>query len=688
MTFLIRYSRCGRPNLLINCSRAEDLYRSIKGKFKFDRIVADVPCSGDGTFRKFSHLWRLFRPRVSLELHLIQLQIAKASALMLKAGGRMIYSTCSINPLEDEAVVAALLLYCNGKLKLVDVAKEGLLPGLKKRQGISDWECNEDIFTVGEADDAARQASKSRLMPFVASMYPPSPEVAVQLHLDRCIRILPHDQDTGGFFVAVLEMVGENEIPVPIVLPAVISCEVMPVTDNEEHIKSDLSTKRKVATGISEARTLQTFKSLGFNAKSRRKEKLKKSAEKEEGLLKVKLDSSPCTLYTSLDSSFTSCRDILHFDDSNLSNGLAGVGDSIGEQSASCCLVIATSVTVPEVIDKVITGEDVLTLEEEERLKLKKLQQKSRDSNGIFGSRSTGWLKVQAAEEDEEDNKPYKKVQMISKCVEQALRTWARSDMVIEAGVTVCHHQESSKIWKLEADGARALLPHIKADRVVFLTAADFTFFLRQGVEQNGTNNILIFQDGEGGDEDNEGEDGVTIGVEVETVHGDVRKISDSSSKGFTEECLSADARNKLWSECTQRLDDISDSPDTSFTLIVAIAPPSRSSGSSSSSGDKGSLSTQLTSTVDSSSKKRLSKAEKKNKKADMKKALQGKCTESVTNTTSMSTDELDDEGRMVLVLTVTYNVVDERYDGIRLNTVSAGDVCNSYLTAILSLKI
>ena len=699
MTLFIRYSRCGRPNLLINCSRAEDLYRSIKGKFKFDRIVADVPCSGDGTFRKFSHLWRLFRPRVSLELHLIQLQIAKASALMLKAGGRMIYSTCSINPLEDEAVVAALLLYCNGKLKLVDVAKEGLLPGLKKRQGISDWECNDDIFTVGEADDAARQASKSRLMPFVASMYPPSPEVAVQLYLDRCIRILPHDQDTGGFFVAVLEMVRDNEIPVPIVLPAVISCEVMPVTDNEDYVKNDQSTKKKVATGISEARTLQTFKSLGFNAKSRRKEKLKKSADKEEDLVKVKLDSSPCTLYTSLDSSFTSCRDILHFDDSNLSNGLVGVGlvDPKGdnslisaEQSASCCLVIATSVTLPEVIDKVITGEDDLTVEEEERLKLKKLQQKSRDSNGIFGSRSTGWLKVQAADEDEEVNKPYKKVQMISKCVEQALRTWARSDMVIEAGVTVCHHQDSSKIWKLEPDGARALLPHIKADRVVFLTAADFSFFLRQGVEQNGTNNILIFQDGEGGDEDNEEEDGVTIGVEVETVHGDVRNISDCSSKGFTEECLSADARNKLWSECTQRLDDISDSPDTSFTLIVAIAPPSSSSSSSSSSNscDGRSLSTQLTRTVDSSSKKRLSKAEKKNKKADMKKAFEGECPESVTNATSVPTDELDDEGSMVLVLTVTYNVVDERYDGIRLNTVSGGDVCNSYLTAILSLKI
>ena len=690
--YLFRYARCGRPNLLINCSRAEDLYRSIKGKFKFDRIVADVPCSGDGTFRKFSHLWRLFRPRVSLELHLIQLQIAKASALMLKAGGRMIYSTCSINPLEDEAVVAALLIYCNGKLKLVDVAKEGLLPGLKKRPGITDWECNDDIFTVGEADDAARQASKSRLMPFVASMYPPSPEVAAQLHLDRCIRILPHDQDTGGFFVAVLEMVGATETPVPILLPAVISCEVIPVTDNEDGGKSDIMLKKKVATGISEARTLQTFKSLGFNAKSRRKEKLKKNTDKEEGLLKVKLDSSPCTLYTSLDSSFSSCRDVLHFDEFNLNNGLVGVpeGDNSlisAEHSTSCSLVIATSFTVHDATETAITGEDVLTAEEEEKLKLKKLQQKSRDSNGIFGSRSTGWLKMQAADEDVEDNKPYKKVQMISKCVEQALRTWARSDMVIEAGVTVCHHQENSKVWKLEPDGARAFLPHIKTDRVVFLTAADFAFFLRQGVERTGTNNILIFQDGEGGDEDNADEDGVTIGVEVETTDGDVRKISNSSLKGISEECLSTVARTMLWSECTQRLDDLSDSPDTSFTLIVAIAPPSSSSSGSSSDGRC--TSTQVKSVVgDFSSKKRLSKAEKKNKKAEIKKVLEGKNTESVTNETLTSSDEFDDDESMVLVLDVTYNVVDERYDGIRLNTATGVDFCTSYLTAILSLKI
>lgn len=690
---MCRYSRCGRPNLLINCSRAEDLYRSIKGKFKFDRIVADVPCSGDGTFRKFSHLWRLFRPRVSLELHLIQLQIAKASALMLKAGGRMIYSTCSINPLEDEAVVAALLLYCNGKLKLVDVEKEGLLPGLKKRSGISDWTCDDDIFTIGEADDAARQASKSRLTPLVPSMYPPAPSVAAQLHLDRCVRILPHDQDTGGFFVAVLEMVASPEDAIPIVLPPILSCDLAEdkLSVGEQSSES-VRDKKKSQTGISEASTLQTFKSLGFNAKSRQKEKLKrnKMKGKDEDVVSVKLDTTHCTLYESLGESFERAQQVLHFKESDLCRGLVGAftdeasGSGVLQAataqdiSSPCCLIIATTDSVPDIIEKIQLDEtDGLTKEEEQKLKVKKLQQKSRDSNGIFGSKSTGWVKVQTVENEEDgEEKPYRRVQMVSRSVESALRTWARSDMVIQAGVTVCHHQESTGAWRVEPDGARAFLPHIEPGRVMFLSYGDFSFFLRHQVEEDSDGSVLMFQNADTAEAN--GENGVSIGVEYISPEGDVMSIGECSARGSGEAVLSSDARHMLWTECVQILDSLGDTPSSTISLIIGIAPPKNRNNEEIAS---------TAATADSSqAKRRMSKAEKKANKSDSKSS--SKRTVSYPLALPSGGTENALEKGMALVLTVSYNVVDGNYEGIRLSVATPVDMCSSYLTAFLSLKI
>ena len=55
----------------------------------------------------------------------------------------MVYSTCSLNPVEDEAVVAAALRSAKGCVRLVDV--EGDLPGLKYCKGVADWK----IFSKG-----------------------------------------------------------------------------------------------------------------------------------------------------------------------------------------------------------------------------------------------------------------------------------------------------------------------------------------------------------------------------------------------------------------------------------------------------------------------------------------------------------------------------------------------------------
>lgn len=76
----------------------------------FDRILCDVPCSGDGTIRKAPDIWRRWTPGNGNGLHPLQLRIALHACQMLKIGGRLVYSTCTFNPVEDEAVVAEVSL--------------------------------------------------------------------------------------------------------------------------------------------------------------------------------------------------------------------------------------------------------------------------------------------------------------------------------------------------------------------------------------------------------------------------------------------------------------------------------------------------------------------------------------------------------------------------------------------------
>ena len=75
----------------------------------YDRILCDVPCSGDGTMRKSPDKWPRWRPDRGISHHPTQLDILRRGMAMLRPGGRLVYSTCSLDPLQGEAVVAAAL---------------------------------------------------------------------------------------------------------------------------------------------------------------------------------------------------------------------------------------------------------------------------------------------------------------------------------------------------------------------------------------------------------------------------------------------------------------------------------------------------------------------------------------------------------------------------------------------------
>ena len=105
---------------------------------KFDRILCDVPCSGDGTLRKNPTLWKNFNSHLGHATHPLQLDILERGFSLLKKGGRLVYSTCTFNPIEDEAVVAAALSRHIKQIELVDVSKE-VSPHLKYRPGLLNW---------------------------------------------------------------------------------------------------------------------------------------------------------------------------------------------------------------------------------------------------------------------------------------------------------------------------------------------------------------------------------------------------------------------------------------------------------------------------------------------------------------------------------------------------------------------
>ncbi|KAF7973923.1 hypothetical protein HWV62_13980 [Athelia sp. TMB] len=188
----------------------------------FDRILCDVPCSGDGTMRKNLGIWKRWGVGDGNGLHGLQLRILQRAMKMLKADGRIVYSTCSLNPVENEAVVAAALL-SNEEFELVDVSAR--LPSLIRRPGLKKWTPvpSEAPDTLGRfatyqeylasLDDEGKARTKMS-----ETHWSPPEGVAEALHLSRCMRVYPHSQDTGGFFISVLQRKSVQSV-VPIDVP-------------------------------------------------------------------------------------------------------------------------------------------------------------------------------------------------------------------------------------------------------------------------------------------------------------------------------------------------------------------------------------------------------------------------------------------------------------------------------------
>ncbi|KAG2386306.1 hypothetical protein C9374_002752 [Naegleria lovaniensis] len=177
-------------------------------KLQFDKILCDIMCSGDGTIRKSPTTWTQWKANMGHGLHKLQVDCVLRAVELLKVGGEIVYSTCALNPVEDEAVVAEVIRRTKGKLVLQDLSSR--FPSLKYKPGMTTWTvASKKGVTIPTYEDALKLNLDNRI---VESEFPKEDVKSMNIHYT--MRILPHQNNTGGFYIAHFKKVGELDEPV------------------------------------------------------------------------------------------------------------------------------------------------------------------------------------------------------------------------------------------------------------------------------------------------------------------------------------------------------------------------------------------------------------------------------------------------------------------------------------------
>tara|TARA_B100001057_G_scaffold252484_1_gene252737 strand:- start:491 stop:1729 length:1239 start_codon:yes stop_codon:yes gene_type:complete len=106
---------------IIRCDLRDEENRLKDEKLLFDKILLDVPCTNSGVFRRRPDAkWRLL-PHSTADMTKLQLHLINSILPLLKKGGHLVYSTCSIDAEENTGVVSKLLETHNYLKKLDEV---------------------------------------------------------------------------------------------------------------------------------------------------------------------------------------------------------------------------------------------------------------------------------------------------------------------------------------------------------------------------------------------------------------------------------------------------------------------------------------------------------------------------------------------------------------------------------------
>lgn len=160
--------RCGVTNTIITRNDGVGLCNRLsKSGFKFDKILLDAPCSGEGTLRSSPKTFKMWNVKVVKKMSREQRKLIAFAFKALKKDGVLVYSTCTHAPEENEQVV-------DFAVKNFPVKVEKIVLPLKCRPGILEWE--------GEEFDK---------------------------EVSKVCRIYPQDNDSEGFFVSKFTLLGE-----------------------------------------------------------------------------------------------------------------------------------------------------------------------------------------------------------------------------------------------------------------------------------------------------------------------------------------------------------------------------------------------------------------------------------------------------------------------------------------------
>lgn len=154
----------------------------------FDRILVDAPCTGSATTRKNPDVWNKWLPSGGRTLHKLQLELLTRAITLTKPGGKIVYSTCSLDPIENEAVIAEILRNFD-YISVIPTSK--LIPKIPSKKGFVEWP------NLNDKGDVCENIEMEQSM-----LSPVDKEIKNQL--TNCLRIWNDDVDAGGFFIAAL----------------------------------------------------------------------------------------------------------------------------------------------------------------------------------------------------------------------------------------------------------------------------------------------------------------------------------------------------------------------------------------------------------------------------------------------------------------------------------------------------